>query len=170
MPAETRVLFIGVMTWNYSKPGYRRINGIELHPGERYLVTDTLVHLFPTSSPFSGDLIYTFNTFGPNHYLDVNPENDAIIGVVTDIDKQDIPAVTIQLFPNPATSNVQLQSDFPLDQLELYDLFGRLLHTQELGGVHQVTLERQGVPSGVYLLRLQSGSRYGIQRVIWSDN
>jgi hypothetical protein len=153
-----------------AEPGYRIINGIELYPGEHYLVTDTITHLFPTSSPFSGELIYTFNTFGPNHYLDANPENDAITGVITDISDHRLPAAVFQLYPNPATGNVQLQSDFAIDQLELYDSFGRLLHTQQLGGLYQATLERQGLPSGLYLLRLRSGSRYGVQRVIWRDN
>ncbi|MEQ8707339.1 MAG: T9SS type A sorting domain-containing protein [Phaeodactylibacter sp.] len=154
-------------------PGYRVISDLALQPGDIQTITDTLRHNFSTSEPIISDSIfYTFNAFGPNHYLDAYAENNSATEgfLVTNTDKQRLPGATIQLFPNPATGNVQLQSDFPLDQLELYDLFGRLLHTQQLGGTHQATLERQGVPSGIYLLRFQSGNRYGIQRVIWSDN
>jgi hypothetical protein len=154
-------------------PGYRIISDLALQPGDIHVVTDTLRHNFSTSEPIVSDSIfYTFNAFGPNHYLDAYPENNSATEgfLVTNTYKRGLPESAIQLFPNPAKSNVQLQSDLLLDQLELYDLFGRLLYTQQLGGTHQATLERQGVPSGIYLLRLRSGSRYGVQRIIWSDN
>ena len=166
-----------ILEWNARHdwcaiPGYRVITDLALLPGSVHSITDTMLHVFSTSGPISDSVSYIFNTFGPDHYLDANPQNDSITGgfMVVNTDIQALPETAIQLFPNPAKSNVQLQSDFPLDQLELYDLFGRLLHTQQLGGTHQATLERQGLPSGLYLLRLRSGRRYGVERVIWSDN
>ncbi|KGE89806.1 MAG: T9SS type A sorting domain-containing protein [Phaeodactylibacter xiamenensis] len=151
-------------------PGYRVISDLALQPGNIHTITDTLRHNFSTSEPIISDSIfYTFNAFGPNHYLDAYAENNSATEgfLVTNTDQQPLPESAIQLFPNPSTGNVQLQSDFPLDQLELYDLLGRLLYTQQLGGTHQARLERQGMPSGVYLIRLQSGNRHGVKRLIW---
>ena len=166
-----------VLEWNARHdwcaiPGYRVITDLELVPGGVHTITDTMLHVFSTSGSIPDSIFYTFNTSGPDHYLDANPQNDSITDgfMVVNTDIQALPETAIQLFPNPSTGNVQLQSDLPLDQLELYDLFGRLLHTQQLGGTHQATLERQGLPSGIYLLRLRSGRRYGVERVIWSDN
>jgi hypothetical protein len=166
-----------ILEWNARHnwcaiPGYRVITDLELVPGGVHTITDTMLHVFSTSGSIPDSIFYTFNTFGPDHYLDANPQNDSITDgfMVVNTDIQALPETAIQLFPNPSTGNVQLQSDFPLDQLELYDLFGRLLHTQQLGGTHQATLKRQGLPSGLYLLRLRSGRRYGVERVIWSDN
>jgi|AntRauTorckE5430_2_1112549.scaffolds.fasta_scaffold09018_2 hypothetical protein len=153
-------------------PGYQVITGLALEPGDVHTITDTMLHVFSTSGPISDSIFYTFNTFGPNHFLDANPENDTISGgfLVTSIDDKPIPPAAIQLFPNPAKGSVQLQSDIPIDQLELYDVFGRLLRTQQLGGVHQTNLEREGLPPGLYLLRLRSGNRYGVRQIIWSGS
>lgn len=153
-------------------PGYQLITGLALEPGDVHTITDTMLHVFSTSGPISDSVFYTFNTFGPNHFLDANPENDTISGgfLITSVDDKPIPSAAIQLFPNPANGSVQLQSDVPVDQLELYDIFGRLLRTQQLKGVHQTNLEREGLPSGLYLLWLRSGNRYGVRQIIWSDS
>jgi hypothetical protein len=78
-----------------------------------------------------------------------------------------IPETAFKLFPNPANGLVHLSADLPIDKVEFYDVLGRLVRTQDLEGAYNTVLERQGMPSGVYLIRLQSGNRQGVQRLIW---
>ncbi|NRA48202.1 MAG: T9SS type A sorting domain-containing protein [Phaeodactylibacter sp.] len=167
-----------VLEWNTRHdwcgiPGYLKMIDLEMHPGDIQVIEDTLWHNFSTSEPILTDsLIYTFNTFGPNHYLDANDSNDTMTGelMVTSLDRKLIPETAIKLFPNPADGLVHLEADLPIDKVEFYDVFGRLIHTLELDRVYQLELDRQGLPSGVYLLRLQSGNQYGFQRLVWRAN
>lgn len=164
-----------VLEWNTrhdwcSIPGYRKMTDLVMHPGDVQIVEDTLWHNFSTSEPIITDsLVYTFNTFGPNHYLDANHSNDTITGglIVTNLDRMLIPETAFKLFPNPANGLVHLSADLPIDKVEFYDVLGRLVRTQDLEGAYNTVLERQGMPSGVYLIRLQSGNRHGVQRLIW---
>lgn len=163
-----------VLEWNTrhdwcSIPGYRKMTDLVMHPGDVQIVEDTLWHNFSTSEPIIADsLVYTFNTFGPNHYLDVNYSNDTITGglIVTNLDRMLIPETAFKLFPNPANGLVHLSADLPIDKVEFYDVLGRLVRTQDLEGAYNTVLERQGMPPGVYLIRLQSGNRHGVQRLI----
>lgn len=152
-------------------PGYQVLTDLALQPGDVYTITDTMLHVFSVSGPISGSVTYEFNTFAPNHYLDANPENDTISGgfLVTSVDEQLIPAEAVQLFPIPASGTIQVQSDAPIDQLELYDTFGRLLRSRQLEGVNHTALKREGLPAGVYLLRLHSSNHYGVRQFIWTD-
>lgn len=67
------------------------------------------------------------------------------------------------IYPNPFTQNVQIQFNLPTQmpaRLELYDLTGRLVRVLATGvqasGPHTVLLSSEGLPNGVYILRLQS--------------
>ena len=150
--------------------GYRPVEGLELQPGAVYSFTDTLVMSIVVSGSVADNVTTTFGTFAPNHYLDADPQNDAHTAnfLLTDTQEESIPAGGIRLFPNPATDEVQLQSEVPLHELELFDMFGRRLRHQQLEGDQSTVIPRRNLPAGVYLLRMRSGERSATRQIIWS--
>lgn len=91
-----------ILEWNARHdwcaiPGYRVITDLALLPGSVHSITDTMLHVFSTSGPISDSVSYIFNTFGPNHYLDANPQNDSITGgfMVVNTDIQALPETAI---------------------------------------------------------------------------
>ncbi|MEM1042335.1 MAG: T9SS type A sorting domain-containing protein [Bacteroidota bacterium] len=68
------------------------------------------------------------------------------------------------LFPNPSSRTATARYTLGAAQvvtLEVVDLLGRRVHTVEAGpqtaGAHEVAVETQDLPAGVYLLRLRGG-------------
>jgi len=83
-------------------------------------------------------------------------------------------AFGFELMPNPADAagsqlRFELEKASPV-QLQLRDLAGRLVHSQNLGyrssGAHQVLLSVQGLASGTYLLSLQTAGKIGTTKLI----
>ncbi|MGB3799361.1 MAG: T9SS type A sorting domain-containing protein [Lewinella sp.] len=68
-------------------------------------------------------------------------------------------------FPNPVRSGQQVtielsQKASPTDRLELFDSMGRLVSSKEIIGT-QVTLETDGLPTGIFFLRTTFGKVVG---------
>lgn len=72
-------------------------------------------------------------------------------------------AVTISLFPNPATDHVSINLDLGTARagtLTMLDVTGRTVHTQAVRkGEKQLDLdlEKLDIPSGIYMVRLENG-------------
>ena len=77
----------------------------------------------------------------------------------TNTSVQDWSQVPVRLFPNPATDRVSLSFELPQSQLmrfEIYDLQGRLLHTNQAqlsAGSVQHELNVSALPTGLYSVR-----------------
>lgn len=75
--------------------------------------------------------------------------------------------------PNPVRTQATIRYAMPEATdvtLTVYDVMGRHVATLTEGrrsvGVHEVTLEATGLPSGVYLYRLQAGSYRETKRLV----
>lgn len=88
--------------------------------------------------------------------------------------RMDNDAFGFELMPNPADAagsqlRFELEKASPV-QLQLRDLAGRLVHSQNLGyrssGAHQVLLNVQDLASGTYLLSLQTAGKIGTTKLI----
>ena len=72
----------------------------------------------------------------------------------------------IKIYPNPAKDVVSIESSFGLRSLEFSDLQGQVIkgiEIEESSGVHQLKL--QEVPSGVYILSLETESKKVVRRI-----
>ncbi|MEZ4995557.1 MAG: T9SS type A sorting domain-containing protein [Saprospiraceae bacterium] len=82
---------------------------------------------------------------------------------------------TVEVAPNIITETARLQLEFPSLRpqfsVELWDLNGRKVQDIYRGalpaGRHDWTITRDGLASGVYLLRLQDGQRQWSERIIF---
>ncbi len=78
------------------------------------------------------------------------------------VDVTDINATEFKIYPNPTTGNVQLPQ-LDLERLEIYDLTGRLVLTQQQPG-NNVDLTDH--PAGLYLLKMYAGNEVYSAKIV----
>lgn len=102
--------------------------------------------------------------------LTIDPQNWVLNGVGTIIKNPAVtvaalpPTAGITVHPNPTTAAWQITEIPDQSVLRLYNAHGQLLWQQETGKQHNVTIPASGLPSGVYILSLQSAARPTIYR------
>jgi len=82
------------------------------------------------------------------------------------------PAIALQAFPNPTNNwiKVRFQSQREWGRLSLFDSLGselRTLANRRLSeGIHEISIDLHGLPTGPYFIRLQLGDRVKTVRVV----
>ncbi len=79
-----------------------------------------------------------------------------------------IPEGQITLSPNPAHDFLAINTtqEWPISELSLMDMTGRVLQTQQFGvAQQQVQVPLAGLPTGMYFVQVRSGERIGMYRV-----
>ncbi|GAB5521612.1 MAG: hypothetical protein RhofKO_38630 [Rhodothermales bacterium] len=119
----------------------------------------------------TGDTLYVSEYIGPVSQLrmivDVNATS------TSSVDIPEAPALDLGTFPNPAQNRATITYAMPaLGPVELtaYDLLGREVGTLADGvqsaGAHHVEWDTDGLPKGVYVLRLQAGAHQASQTLV----
>jgi hypothetical protein len=82
-------------------------------------------------------------------------------------------AAVIRAFPNPFNSSTHLEFTLPSTQrvsLRLYDVLGRevavMMNEIQTAGRHHLTFDASGLPSGVYLCRLEAGGMAQTRKIV----
>jgi len=111
---------------------------------------------------------YTVEVGAPQQNLRINPP----AGADTPAALTDLPALSVQVWPNP----VSAAANVLVDQLSLSPLFyqlkdsqGRILASQqlELDGAHlNFAVQMKAYPPGIYFLHLQSGNALTVKRLV----
>ena len=105
----------------------------------------------------------------------VNPEGT--LGPHAAIDRPGVPVDRdfhiLSVYPNPFNSTTQIEFTLPSTQwvsLRLYDVLGRevalLVNEIETAGAHRLTFDASGLPSGVYLCRLEAGEIMQTRKIV----
>ena len=68
-------------------------------------------------------------------------------------------------YPNPSRGTMTIDSEQPLRNLEILDLTGRVLQTEQANGERQ-TIDLSEQPAGVYLLRVRHEGGEGVARIV----
>jgi len=146
---------------------------LDLAAGEtQSFVTEDVRHVFVNAENGQQTLTKTFYTFCPDHYLDADPSNDSLTVslTLTSTAESTLPNGAIRLSPNPASDAVQVQADYPLGQLLLTDAYGRTVRQMELTPAHKEwMLQRNGLPAGLYYLRVKNGERWEVQKLVFKN-
>ncbi len=85
-----------------------------------------------------------------------------------DVSTSAIPEGQITLSPNPAHDFLAINTtqEWPISELSLMDMTGRVLQTQQFGvAQQQVQVPLAGLPTGMYFVQVRSGERIGMYRV-----
>jgi hypothetical protein len=80
----------------------------------------------------------------------------------------------VLVFPNPASSSVNIQIDVPLGEgynMLIYSQFGQVVYEQkgDMGGSHQFTLDTGRWPAGLYYIHVLNGTRRFTEKLIISQ-
>ncbi|PIB37282.1 hypothetical protein BFP72_18635 [Reichenbachiella sp. 5M10] len=78
--------------------------------------------------------------------------------------KTEDPAISFEMYPNPVSSNLMVES-LQADRVEVYSLTGVRLLEQTINGT-QATIDFSHMPVGVYLLKVYEGKSFSTHRVI----
>jgi len=74
---------------------------------------------------------------------------------------------TISLYPNPANNLLNLKSDFEIQHIEVYDIFGKLILEKDFKEISaEVQIDIENLSSGLYLLVVQSDSAKKVLKFI----
>ena len=68
------------------------------------------------------------------------------------------PSALLRMFPNPASEVVYIESDIPLQGIELYSISGRKVYQNTSPSGYSVAVDVQGLPSGLYLVKIAVNS------------
>jgi hypothetical protein len=67
---------------------------------------------------------------------------------------------TFRMFPNPASSVMQIYLDEGMDRISIYDLSGKMMfNATELNATRQEEVDLESLDDGIYLLQVQTGKR-----------
>ena len=69
------------------------------------------------------------------------------------------------LMPNPAGETVTVASSFRIDEVELYDLNGKLLARQKVDGL-QTALDISALAAGTYIVRVTTNNGTAYKKLV----
>lgn len=72
---------------------------------------------------------------------------------------------SVNVYPNPSNGLINVSSDQKIDQVSVYDLSGRLIHTMK-GGNNKVQLNLTAFGKGNYILKIENGNSVTTKKVI----
>jgi hypothetical protein len=90
--------------------------------------------------------------------------------IITKVEEGIVNPVKVTVYPNPASDYVRIEFEQPLDSeigLFMIDFRGKVTGTEKIGAgttIHEIDL--QGLPAGIYYIRLQKGKLLNVYRVI----
>lgn len=119
------------------------------------LLVDNIETAIPTNNE------YTFSSVVANHTIEV------IFAEETGIEEVDLDA-TVLLFPNPATSyiEIRLSNDLLINStLDIYDVYGRKIATQMMNNT-SAKVDISGYSTGMYLVRISNDNGVVVKNFI----
>jgi hypothetical protein len=86
-------------------------------------------------------------------------------GLMSNFTSADMDGIIVNLFPNPATEQLNIRADQALISLELYDFNGRKVLEKQLDGSQYQTLQLSHLATGSYLLRVLSDEGVAVKQL-----
>jgi hypothetical protein len=143
------------------------------HPGEAYLVLWYDEWPPPPNWSLLSMWVYHIQNYGAavdssyHLFLDFVP---VAVETEHDVLPHDL---HLTAYPNPFNSSTQIEFTLPSTQrvsLRLYDVLGRevavLMNEIQTAGLHRLTFDASGLPSGVYLCRLEAGEMVQTRKIV----
>jgi len=172
LPVNTWVTFIVYLDYNNKKIYFETPYFNKVAVGE-FLNKSTSTNLIEDFKPTSVHLRSTANIINASQ-MDHKFDNIKITGLKTV--PTNIIALTINeqlaqsfnLYPNPATNivNITNNENISIKQVEIYDVTGKLINTQNFNNETEIQLNIEALTSGTYLLHLQTNEGTTIKKLI----
>ena len=140
--------------WEYVNPV--ATNSI-LNQGETPLFADNLVF---RAIRFSEDYpAFTGRDMTAGDPIEIN--FDIGFCSILSVDDYDI-SNEVQLYPNPTSNNISVNSNLTIDKLEVYDLYGKLITSI----VNSKSINIENLASGMYFVKIYAGNKIGSKKII----
>src|SRR5690606_9501050 len=104
----------------------------------------------------------------PGNYLELSPDSSHC-PVITSLEESVKSSTGYTVFPNPAKDHIKVTShSADIRNLTLYNVWGQQMNTSLRNDVDLTSIEidLQGVPTGIYLLQIETRTDIQIVRVI----
>ena len=106
----------------------------------------------------------------PNRQITVNADmtvNDEW-AIITSIVEAEVEDFNMNLFPNPATTNITVRADVMIHEVKVYDITGRMVMQLDVNG-HEQTLDVSTMRGGFYIMQVHTeqgveGRRFHVAR------
>lgn len=111
-----------------------------------------------------------FFVAAPNHFFDQYRANNSFCtNILTSTNQVILPETSILVFPNPATSTIQIQAEnnISIESLQLFNIAGQLQNVTTDIHFNQATLHRGNLPAGLYGLKIQMKEGFVIKKVVF---
>ena len=118
-----------------------------------------------TIAPNGFYLVYNFNTQGVPIIIDVDRPVYHLLKGDLGFDESEINEVRV--YPLPATNQFNISADEPIEALEIIDIHGRKVQFTVNGiDTSTVTVNTQEAGSGIYYLKILTGSEETIRKIV----
>ncbi len=87
--------------------------------------------------------------------------NFDISGCTLSVDEVDI-SDAFNLYPNPTTGIVNINTDLIIDLVEVYDIYGKLIKTEK----NNQRIDIEKLAAGIYVAKIRSGNNFGVKKII----
>jgi hypothetical protein len=156
-----------LMKWDLSKEFYKIIFEVKDEDGNS--LDNAVVTLEGTSNPLNKHSFYQIDP-GAYGYSVILEGYDTVEGEVEVIDQNvvlpvtmispntsvnSLNSVSVNLFPNPTNDIFTITTNSVIEEIIISDAIGRMVHKQ-LVGKNSTQVDTQGLPSGLYLVRINT--------------
>jgi len=105
------------------------------------------------------DGVYTLQVnFGGNDY-------ESIFGVNTNLSNESNDFIEVSIHPNPVSEKLFINASVQINQVELYDLRGRLV-MQSFEDQREIELNVNALQAGMYFVQISSGEKISTHKII----
>ena len=91
--------------------------------------------------------------------------NDKVIRVDIKNDAFENIDKTVKIYPNPTSSIINIESDFTINSIELYDMQGRNLETRQMNET-RTAIDISTKSNGVYFLKIKTDHGSKVMKII----
>lgn len=77
-------------------------------------------------------------------------------------------SAALKIYPNPVKngSNTFIESQYPIERIDLYDMLGNLFYTTKNINDYNYSIVNQNLPTGTYILRVYSNRVYNVKIMV----
>ena len=72
----------------------------------------------------------------------------------------------INIYPNPTSDFIEVESDFDIDKCNIYSSNGSMIRTIEIYQLQMFRLSLKELPNGIYIINVLSKDKYISQKII----
>ncbi len=137
--------------------------------GEGYLSQNSQYEIIGLGAASSVDFIRIKWLSGVEDYfynLAANQSYDFTEGTGTLSDSNSEISEDVELFPNPVEEFLQIRTDFPIEEITIFDSFGKTVLKAEINGAESIKLSLNPLNSGVYFVQIKTITDNFIEKIL----